>query len=70
MEPSYTTTEAGKIIGVTSVSILRYIKRGQLQGRQEQHGLQWKYKIAESELRRFSNLHQTQFDLDAVQKKK
>ena len=70
MEATYTATQAGKIIGVTSVSILRYINQGRLQAQREQHGLTWKYRITETELRRFSNQHQTQFDLTAIQSEK
>ncbi len=66
VEATYTATQAGKIIGVTSVSILRYINQGRLQAQRQQHGLKWKYRITETELRRFSNQHQTQFDLAVV----
>jgi predicted site-specific integrase-resolvase len=68
LEPKkYTTTEAGRILGVTNVSIWRYIKQGQLQAQKEQHGLSWQFMIEEKELRRFSNQHQTRFNLDAAQ---
>jgi len=63
---SYTTTEAAKILGVTKVSVWRYIDGGQLSAREEHHGRTWRYYIPETELRRFSTQYQTQFDLSAL----
>ena len=65
-EHTYTATQAGQIIGVTSVSIWRYIRQGQLAAVRKQHGRKWKYLVAETELRRFSNQYQTTFDLSAL----
>ena len=65
-ERTYTATQAGQIIGVTNVSIWRYIRQGQLAATRKQHGRTWKYLISETELRRFSNQYQTTFDLSAL----
>jgi len=63
---SYTTVEAAAVLGVGKTSLWRYIKQGQLAARRERYGLAWRYAIAETELRRFSNQYQTQFDLSAL----
>jgi len=66
VERTFTATQAGRIIGVTNVSIWRYIQRGELAARKETRGRTWKYLVTETELRRFSNQYQTQFDLPSV----
>ena len=63
---SFTTTEAATSLGVTKVSIWRYIKEGQLFARKEQHGMAWRYFVPETELRRFSTEYRITFDLSAL----